>query len=109
MTGLTRVWTQARRAAAASGDGANGDDDLSSLADSTWSDEVLWISPLDKLDAYVRFTTVLTTLERAHAELFANVTSGLSGELRSELEGIGRRAGEGGEKAGEAEAQAAAA
>lgn len=79
------------------GNGADGDD--ASDAASTWSDEVLWISPLDAVDVYAHFTAVLTGLESTSPALFQLATQSLDAGARSELEAIGARAMKGGEKA----------
>ncbi|KAK4053547.1 Nonsense-mediated mRNA decay protein 5 [Microbotryomycetes sp. JL201] len=78
---------------------ANGDADDESETGSTWSDEVLWQSPLDNIDAYVHFTGTLTALERSAPQLFQHATAGLSAEQRAQLEQIGVRAMRGGERA----------
>ncbi|KAM0788606.1 hypothetical protein ACM66B_001727 [Microbotryomycetes sp. NB124-2] len=83
---------QARREA------AEGDDE--SETGSTWSDEVLWQSPLDNIDAYAHFTGTLTALERSAPQLFQHATAGLTQEQRTQLEQIGARAMQGGEKSG---------
>lgn len=46
---------QAQAAREARGDDVDTDDG------STWSDEVLWTSALDSIDAYARFTGTLTS------------------------------------------------
>ncbi|KDE03158.1 hypothetical protein MVLG_06352 [Microbotryum lychnidis-dioicae p1A1 Lamole] len=74
-----------------------GEDDDDARSD--WSDEILWASPLDDVDAYVKFTTVLTTLERSVPELFQLAVGPLDAKQKAELEVVARRALAGGEKA----------
>ncbi|KAK4050929.1 Nonsense-mediated mRNA decay protein 5 [Microbotryomycetes sp. JL221] len=75
------------------------DDDDDQSLNSTWSEEVLWSSPLDEIDAYVLFTTTLTNLEREAPQLFQRATASLTTEQRTQLEQIGVRAMRGGERA----------
>lgn len=90
---LTVVQSQIRRAL------ENGGGDADSVASSVWSDEVLWISPLDSIDVYAHFTSVLTGLESSNPALFQLATQSLDAGARAELEAIGARAMKGGEKA----------
>lgn len=89
---------------------------------STWSEEVIWSSPLDEFDSYIRFTAVLTcqcyfsslssraeslmirgfleaALEVSSPQLFRIATESLDAQERNHLESIGARALAGGEKA----------
>ncbi|SCV67913.1 BQ2448_5524 [Microbotryum intermedium] len=79
--------------------GGNEDEDDDDDACSNWSDEILWASPLDEIDTYVKFTTVLTTLERSVPDLFQLAVGPLDAKQKAELGVVARRALAGGEKA----------
>ncbi|KAI5474959.1 hypothetical protein MNV49_002143 [Pseudohyphozyma bogoriensis] len=72
--------------------------DTDSEAGSTWSDEILWASPLDDLDVYKKFTETLTALEATQPALFQLATTPLTAEQRAALEKAAAIAMQGGEK-----------
>lgn len=96
---------------------AGREDDEDSDAGSTWSEEILWASPLDEIDMYQRFTATITgssppqlsprafltlfstAIETVNPALFQLATQPLDGAARAELEAVAARSLRGGEKA----------
>ncbi|KAK4703327.1 hypothetical protein P7C70_g2895, partial [Phenoliferia sp. Uapishka_3] len=74
-------------------------DDEDDDAASTWSEEVTWVSPLDSIDMYERFTATLRGLESGSPALFQLATQPLTAPERTDLEAVARNALAGGEKA----------
>lgn len=93
---------EAREARIAAGEEVEDESDNGS----TWSDEILWASPLDQFDAYVRFAATIGALEQGAPQLFQLATQGLTPPQREELQAVGQRAARGGEKAEEEAVQA---
>jgi len=74
-----------------------GGDDLTAPPSSLWSDEILWETPLDRLDAYCEFAGVMKNIETSGHPVLNIITNSLSDQQRESLRKILQQAGEGGE------------
>ncbi|GAA93944.1 uncharacterized protein L969DRAFT_70042 [Mixia osmundae IAM 14324] len=74
-------------------DDEEDDDDL----ESTWSEEVMYATPMDDFDSYRHFASVLSQLESANPEIYAAATRSLTVAQQSELAKIAHQASHGGE------------
>ncbi|GAA6019455.1 hypothetical protein JCM10207_001394 [Rhodosporidiobolus poonsookiae] len=75
--------------------------------DSSWSDEILWASPLDQFDSYQRFSALLAGLQTANPTLYQQSLSGLDAEQQAVLADVATKAQEGGDAVVAAKAFAA--
>ncbi|OAV95089.1 hypothetical protein PTTG_03903 [Puccinia triticina 1-1 BBBD Race 1] len=77
---------------------ANPADDVTIPPSSLWSDEILWETPLDRLDAYCEFAAVMKNIETSGHPVLNIITNSLSTEQRDGLQKILKQASEGGEQ-----------
>ncbi|KAH9472908.1 hypothetical protein Pst134EA_003507 [Puccinia striiformis f. sp. tritici] len=76
----------------------DGTEELTIPPSSLWSDEILWETPLDRLDAYCEFAAVMKNIETSGHPVLTVITNSLSTEQRESLQKILKQASEGGEQ-----------
>ncbi|MBW0504093.1 hypothetical protein O181_043808 [Austropuccinia psidii MF-1] len=75
------------------------DDEAAIAPSSMWSDEILWETPLDRLDVYAEFAIVINAIESSRHPILNIITNELSAEQQKCLEKIVHQAIQGGEGA----------
>lgn len=76
----------------------SGGDDVTVPPSSLWSDEILWETPLDRLDAYCEFAAVMKNIESSGHPIVNVITNSLTPHQRNSLEKILKQASQGGER-----------
>ncbi|PLW19345.1 hypothetical protein PCANC_09135 [Puccinia coronata f. sp. avenae] len=77
---------------------ATAGDEFTAPPSSLWSDEILWETPLDRLDAYCEFAAVMKNIENSGHPVLNIITNSLSAEQRESLQKVLKQASEGGEQ-----------
>ncbi|KAH9819914.1 armadillo-type protein [Melampsora americana] len=76
---------------------AGGDDERTIPPSSLWSDEILWETPLDRIDVYKEFGLVMKNVENSGSPILHIISNALNAEQRLSLQKILHQAHHGGE------------
>ncbi|KAG0144277.1 hypothetical protein CROQUDRAFT_95287 [Cronartium quercuum f. sp. fusiforme G11] len=75
-----------------------GDDDRTIPPSSLWSDEILWETPLDRVDVYKEFAVVMKNVENSGHPILHIISNALSAEHKLTIQKILHQANSGGEQ-----------